>query len=192
MSSRSVAEKINPGDTVVLWFRHSVDKVVSIDIPDDTSGGSWSLVVDGEKARPVGFDSSASELTDVVERLPNVGRDGVIAWGGPLPSAPISIQFVGPGVAKRDVTVAAESDITPAAPVSIVETQAGGLVSPDAVSFKVKPPRAADVSITATELGAGVFRGEYTIPGDGPVGVYAFTVSAEGVAQSTRFTVEAL
>lgn len=154
------------GTRVELWCEFLVDEIQQIAMSGVT-GGTFDATHRGKTANLIPWDATALDLREALEALPNIGLDGLITYGGPLPATPIKIRWAGHAIAKRNhpLITANTTLLTGAGPAATITTiQAGGLIEPDgAVTLAVDDPDGgAPTTVVPTSQGQGVWRGLYT------------------------------
>lgn len=182
----SAPEAVRPGDLVDVFLDFRVDHVATVVIPSGSTGGSFTLAVDGEIVS-LGYDATSVDFEREFERHFGVGS--VIVFGGPLPASPVTVRFTGKRVGRRRVSIDTTSLLTPAGDVTVVATQEGGHSSPDSVAAELIAPGGTSTTVPVIEVGPGMFQAALVAPAG--VGVYELKASAEGVTVSRDLTVSA-
>lgn len=108
-----------------------VNEVQTLTITGSPTGGTFRLTtpvaLGGETTDPIPWNATPAQVQRALQRLPNIGRDGVVCAGTALPSGSITITFRGRWAAQAIAPLTSTDNLTggstPAA--AIAETVAG-------------------------------------------------------------------
>jgi uncharacterized phiE125 gp8 family phage protein len=96
----------------------------------DQDGGTFTLTFEGEETAALDWDATAAEVQTALEALSNVGAGNILCTGGPLPAAPILVEFAGDlGESDRDALTADITNLTGGTPAITVTTPSPGVLS---------------------------------------------------------------
>jgi hypothetical protein len=90
-----------------------VNEVQTITITGTPTGGSITLVFEGERTAAIAYNAAAAAVQTALEGLPNLDPGDVTVTGGPGPGTPWAVTFVGDDRGGRSVELLqAESGLT--------------------------------------------------------------------------------
>lgn len=107
---------------------NAVNELQSVDIADTATGGTFTLTFGGQTTAGIAFNATAADVVAALEALANVAPGDVAATGGPLPAAPVVVEFQG-AFAFTDVgeMTIDPTALTPAGQTGAVTTTRQGL-----------------------------------------------------------------
>jgi hypothetical protein len=98
-----------------------VSDVQTISVSGTPTAGTFQLAFGGQTTAPVPFNATAAQIATTLAGLSNVGADGVVCSGGPLPDANVTVTFAGPlSVGAQPVIKAVGSTLTGAGSPTVV------------------------------------------------------------------------
>lgn len=108
-------------------FAAPVSEVATITSAGTTTGGTYTITIDGEVSAAIAFDASNATILAALNAMSNIAPgDVVLSGGGALgvKTAPLVITFGGKYVG-RDVAVSIQHSVTGGGSYGLVETTAG-------------------------------------------------------------------
>ena len=106
----------------------------------NASGGTFTLTFHGQTTAPLAYDATAAQVQAALEALAGVGAGNVVASGGPVSTANVSVNFRG-ALSERDVAQ--------------LTADGSGLTGHDArASRRRPPPRAGSTTRRGSTRGA--------------------------------------
>ena len=162
---------VHVGTQLEIFFQFLVDEVQLLTPSGAPTGGTVDAGHRGKVAPLIRFDSTALDMQEALCQLPNVGPNGVICWGGPWPTAGISVKFIGHMVGKRNhppITITNNLTGGTFPNITVTTPQPGGLIEPSTVTGFIAPKDGASVALTVDPQGGqGVWKANYTPTVDG-------------------------
>lgn len=84
------------GDLEVWAACGATGEVQTVDIPDGTTGGTFTLTFRGDTTAPIAWNATGAAVAAALNALPSiVAIGGVTGGGGPLPGPAVTITFIG-------------------------------------------------------------------------------------------------
>lgn len=77
----------------ILGTGSAVNEVQTITITGTPTGGTFTLVYDGEYTTAIAYNASAATVQAALEALPSIGTGGVVCGGGALPGTAVTVTF---------------------------------------------------------------------------------------------------
>jgi hypothetical protein len=81
------------------------DSVQQVTITGSPTGGTFTLTWSSQTTSGIAYNASAATVKTALEALSNIDPGDIEVYGGPLPSAPIQVRFIGPKAAAAQTAI---------------------------------------------------------------------------------------
>lgn len=146
------------------------DAVYTVTLAGTVTGGSFTLTYSAQTTAAIPWNATAADVQAALVALNNIRPGDVICLGGPLPTAPVTITFVG-NLGNQAITATGTfTSLTPAPGASAITSTQTGQAITEVTALPVIPGNVnVYVDTTAGAIGtsklAGVFTADFAISG---------------------------
>lgn len=116
------------------------DEVQQVAITGSPTGGSFTLTWNGDTTAAIAYNATAAQVQSALAALVNIGNGNVACTGGPLPSSPISVEWLGTLADANQPAMTFTNSLTGgAAPTPVITTlQQGQTLTTITTGFAVR------------------------------------------------------
>lgn len=133
----------------------------NVTITGSPTGGTFTLTFNNQTTAAIAFNATAAAVAAALQALPNIGTIGCACFSGPLPSANVLVQFIGPLSGPQPILTANAAGLTGGSSptVSVTRISFGALEAPPtsgsagAGQAAIVMPAANFGLMTASQLG---------------------------------------